>query len=644
MNDDQVLHALHFDDSYEVKSVLADGPGGLTELVFLGDVGPFVRKKMSEKMASRGVWSALSECECRRLPQVVATYELPDYFVVVYDYVPGETLESLVAQRGRLSVDAARGFAFDVCEAAEALHSRNIVHRDITPANIIVAADGAHLMDLGIARFRVEGASKDTEKLGTFGFASPEQFGFAQTDARSDVYSIGRLLGYMLTGVRPDDEGYEAALGDQAKVLSAYRAVVDKASAFEPSSRYQSAAELAEALRVAAAGGNPASAAGVAAGAAAGAGGAVAGVAVAAGAAVASAANVANAGEASADVSATKPGSPTAASPSQQTPQAEISNENQSVNLQRNTSEGQPSKPRRGGISNTKKLVIAILFILVVGLFIMIFLAYFLGHAANSASSGAETQTPAATKTQDVGSSTGSSGNSSGSSSTNGAANPHSSETSSSAGSSIAATSADQGRSSSNVAAADTGLTVVESGWSCNSSGYVTYVYALRNDSANTISLPQVKVAGKSSDGSVLFSREDGAMGINPGETQYCYNVESSGSVPATVEFTPLAPSSYNISKTGNAGSASVSNVAISQGQYGRTQVTGEVKVDALSTLSYAGNQIRLVVVLRDADGNIVGGAVDFITSPGQGGKSTFSIALNGVPEYETAEVYACPW
>ncbi|HJA28882.1 MAG TPA: serine/threonine protein kinase, partial [Candidatus Olsenella pullicola] len=146
--------------------------------------------------------------------------------------------------------DAARLVA-QLCEAVAALHAHGIIHRDISPTNVIVAADGAHLIDLGIARFRAEGATHDTTQLGTPGFAAPEQHGFAQTDARTDVYSLGRVLGYLLTGVRPempDAAEYEQALADEKIVSPQMRAVVERASAFEPSARYQSAAELARAL------------------------------------------------------------------------------------------------------------------------------------------------------------------------------------------------------------------------------------------------------------------------------------------------------------------------------------------------------------------------------------------------------------
>ena len=249
MNDEQVMHAMGIDDAYRVERVLAQGAGGTTELVTLEGSGPFVRKRIPSKLARRGVWATLVECDCARLPHVEATYEMPDEFVVVCDYVPGENLEQLVSSHGRFAEKDARQLVLQLCEAVGALHEHGIVHRDISPTNVIVAADGAHLIDLGIARFRVEGATRDTTQLGTYGFASPEQYGFAQTDARSDVYSLGRMLGYLLTGVSPAEaERYEAALADATRVTPAMRELVARATAMEPSARYQTVAALVAAL------------------------------------------------------------------------------------------------------------------------------------------------------------------------------------------------------------------------------------------------------------------------------------------------------------------------------------------------------------------------------------------------------------
>lgn len=206
MDDKQAMHAMSIDDAYHVERTLARGPSGVTELVSIDGNGPFVRKKIPSPLAQRNVWAALSACQSNRLPRVEATYELPDRFVIVYDYVPGSTLAQIVEENGRLAPNVAVQLIDQICEAVQELHQHGVIHRDITPANIILARDGAHLIDFGIARIwsASSNRSRDTTALGTYGFASPEQYGFAKTDARSDVFSLGRLLGFMLTGVYPD--------------------------------------------------------------------------------------------------------------------------------------------------------------------------------------------------------------------------------------------------------------------------------------------------------------------------------------------------------------------------------------------------------------------------------------------------------
>lgn len=250
MDDTRTMHAMGIDDAYHVEQVLARGPRGVTELVTIDGVGPFVRKKIPTVLAQRGVWSALGGSTCPRLPRVEATYELPDCVAVVLDYVPGPTLEQVVAERGRLQQNEAVNLAQQICEAVQELHRLGILHRDLTPANIIVANDGAHIIDLGIARPLTDTANRnrDTTALGTYGFASPEQYGFAPTDVRSDIYSLGRILGFMLTGVYPDDTRYTPLLSDDLHVTPRLRAIVERATAFEPSARYQNVTQFARAL------------------------------------------------------------------------------------------------------------------------------------------------------------------------------------------------------------------------------------------------------------------------------------------------------------------------------------------------------------------------------------------------------------
>lgn len=245
MDDDQTLRSMVRDDAYRVVRVLGDSPSGRTELVTFNGEGLLVRKHIPGVLANAAAWAVAMEVDEPLLPRIEELYRMPDELVVIYDYVEGDALDAVVEHVGRLEASRAVGMLADVCRAVSALHEHGVVHRDITPGNVILAADGAHLADLGIARQQHQGQRRDTTTLGTWGFAAPEQYGFKQTDARSDVYALGCLLGYALTGEKPDAEAYEARLSDRSIVSEGLYDVVQKATAFEPSARYQSANEIA---------------------------------------------------------------------------------------------------------------------------------------------------------------------------------------------------------------------------------------------------------------------------------------------------------------------------------------------------------------------------------------------------------------
>ena len=251
MNDGQVMRSMMRDDAYRVVRVLGEGQGGRTELVTLDGERLLVRKRIPSPLGNASAWAALMGQRAPGLPFVESIYQMPDELVVVYSYVEGTSLRDTVKSEGPLMPQRAASVICDVCEAATMLHRRDIVHRDITPNNVILARDRAYLVDLGIARQHAEGQRRDTTTLGTWGFAAPEQYGFAQTDARSDVYSLGRLLGYALTGIVPGDDGYETRLAERTRIPYALAMVVARASAFEPSARYQSAEALARAVQAA---------------------------------------------------------------------------------------------------------------------------------------------------------------------------------------------------------------------------------------------------------------------------------------------------------------------------------------------------------------------------------------------------------
>ncbi len=143
------------------------------------------------------MWAALSTCQSNRLPRVEATYELPDRFVIVYDYVPGGALAQIAEENGRLAPNVAVQLIDQICEAVQELHQRTALSTATSRRPTLSWPRIARLViNFGIARIRSEASnrSRDTTALGTYGFASPEQYGFAKTDARSDVFSLGRLL------------------------------------------------------------------------------------------------------------------------------------------------------------------------------------------------------------------------------------------------------------------------------------------------------------------------------------------------------------------------------------------------------------------------------------------------------------------
>lgn len=252
------LAAVAREGSYAVERPLGSGDSaGSTELVMFRGVdgaalGPFVRKRIDLATGVGGAYEALWAAEragrrFRHLPRVAECYKTGSELVVVAEYVPGRTLEEEVAACGA-SPELARRIFPALCEAVGELHELfdpPLIHRDLKPQNVIVAPEGLFLIDLGIARRFHEGAGADTVRFGTRAYAPPEQYGFGQTDVRSDVYALGMLLWYCLVGEEPPVPFGEAAL---AQVGRTYAEVIARATAFDPEARYASVRELGEAF------------------------------------------------------------------------------------------------------------------------------------------------------------------------------------------------------------------------------------------------------------------------------------------------------------------------------------------------------------------------------------------------------------
>jgi serine/threonine-protein kinase len=188
-------------------------------------------------------------------------------------YVAGTDLHHLLKERGQLDPAEAARIVNDLGGALDAAHAAGLVHRDIKPANVLLAGAHVYLSDFGITR-AVDSGTRFTDSdewVGTVDYMSPEHLRGAETDARSDVYSLGCLLDACLTGSPPFHRATAAATilahieddpprpSDTPGVQGEFDGVIAKALAKQASERYASAGELGEAaVRAAEGSGAPA--------------------------------------------------------------------------------------------------------------------------------------------------------------------------------------------------------------------------------------------------------------------------------------------------------------------------------------------------------------------------------------------------
>jgi serine/threonine protein kinase len=179
------------------------------------------------------------------LPLIYDCVDLDDGQIILEEFIDGQTVAQ-VLETGNYKKTGARTVMLSLCSALGILHGKGFVHRDIKPENIMIRDNGTVvLLDFNASRkITVDTSSddnctkKDTVIMGTVGYASPEQLGITQTDARADIYAAGILLNVMLTGAHPSTQ---LAKGRYGKIVS-------KCAAISPDDRYQTAEELARAF------------------------------------------------------------------------------------------------------------------------------------------------------------------------------------------------------------------------------------------------------------------------------------------------------------------------------------------------------------------------------------------------------------
>lgn len=188
------------------------------------------------------------------LPSIADIIDTEDSFIIVMDYIQGNSLNKVIDEYGAQPQDNVISWAKQLCDVLEYLHTRSpaIIYRDMKPANVMLKPDGnVMLIDFGTAREFKDKNLADTTCLGTVGYAAPEQFGgMGQTDARTDIYCLGATLYHLVTGMNPCKPPYEIKpIREINPILSSgFEKIIQKCTQRDPNDRYQSAAELMYAL------------------------------------------------------------------------------------------------------------------------------------------------------------------------------------------------------------------------------------------------------------------------------------------------------------------------------------------------------------------------------------------------------------
>lgn len=188
------------------------------------------------------------------LPSIIDVIDCEDTFLIVMDYIEGKALDYWLKKEGAQPQEKVVEWAKQICDVLGYLHSRKppIIYRDLKPANVMLKPDGKiMIIDFGTAREFKETSIEDTSCLGTQGYAAPEQYGgHGQTDARTDIYTLGTTMYHLLTGHNPSLPPYEMYPIRQwnPALSSGLEQIVLKCTQRNPADRYQSCAELMYAL------------------------------------------------------------------------------------------------------------------------------------------------------------------------------------------------------------------------------------------------------------------------------------------------------------------------------------------------------------------------------------------------------------
>lgn len=226
-------------DAYDVCSVLSEANGKTTFLVSAKQDGMRFIVKTADKQSKENLaeeYALLKILSGNGFPRALVYSQDDSHQYLVREYVEGDTLDAYVDLYGVFSESETVRIAYELCHIIKRLHSLDqpVIHRDIKPQNIIYTPQhSCTLIDLGAARRYDKRLEKDTVCIGTAIAAAPEQFGYRQTDIRSDIYALGVLMLFLCTG------SYDLARIDEIRNKRLLR-IIQRCTRFDPDDRYPS--------------------------------------------------------------------------------------------------------------------------------------------------------------------------------------------------------------------------------------------------------------------------------------------------------------------------------------------------------------------------------------------------------------------
>ena len=242
---------------YEIRDVLSQGGMALTYDAFDKQMAMSVviegigRQDDPQALNSSRIATLFRKLTHQGIQSLIDVFSHDEMLYVVVEKVDGIALDTLLRKDGRLPEVQVRNLAIQLCDILSYLHAQQIIFRDLKPGNIMIDRIGhVKLVDFSIARLFRPGQTRDTQALGTVGYAAPEQYGGSQTDERSDIYTLGVTLYELLTGYDPASTPMQLPPLREvnASITPAMEWVVTRAIEPRRERRWQSALEMKAAL------------------------------------------------------------------------------------------------------------------------------------------------------------------------------------------------------------------------------------------------------------------------------------------------------------------------------------------------------------------------------------------------------------